>query len=92
MGSQAALEFLTGYLIEYSLSIDNIFVFVLIFSYFRIPDKYQHRVLFWGIIGALVMRGAMIAAGASLIEPVPLDHVRLRRVPGLYRHQDGDAR
>lgn len=67
MGSQAALEFITGYLIEYSLSIDNIFVILLIFSYFRIPDKYQHRVLFWGILGALVMRGAMIAAGAFLI-------------------------
>ena len=66
-GRQAALEFVTGYLIEYSLSIDNIFVIVLIFSYFRIPEKYQHRVLFWGIIGALVMRGAMIAAGAFLI-------------------------
>ena len=67
MGSQAALEFVTGYLIEYSLSIDNIFVILLIFSYFRIPDKYQHRVLFWGILGALVMRGGMIAAGAFLI-------------------------
>ncbi len=67
MGKQAALEFVTGYLIEYSLSIDNIFVIVLIFSYFRIPDKYQHRVLFWGIIGAFLMRGAMIAAGAILI-------------------------
>jgi tellurite resistance protein TerC len=67
-GTQPALEFVTGYLIEYSLSIDNIFVIVLIFSYFRIPDKYQHRVLFWGIIGALVMRGGMIAAGAYLIE------------------------
>jgi len=67
-GTQPALEFVTGYLIEYSLSIDNIFVIVLIFSYFRIPDKYQHRVLFWGIIGALLMRGAMIAAGAYLIE------------------------
>ncbi len=68
MGTKPALEFLTGYLIEYSLSIDNIFVILLIFSYFRIPDKYQHRVLFWGILGALVMRGAMIAAGAYLIE------------------------
>jgi len=66
-GRQSALEFVTGYVIEYSLSVDNIFVIVLIFSYFRIPDKYQHRVLFWGIIGALVMRGAMIAAGALLI-------------------------
>lgn len=67
-GPQPALEFATGYLIEYSLSIDNIFVIVLIFSYFRIPEKYQHRVLFWGIIGALIMRGSMIAAGAFLIE------------------------
>jgi tellurite resistance protein TerC len=68
MGRQSALEFVTGYLIEYSLSIDNIFVIILIFSYFRIPDKYQHRVLFWGIIGALLMRGGMIAAGSFLIQ------------------------
>jgi tellurite resistance protein TerC len=68
MGRQQALEFVTGYLIEYSLSVDNIFVIVLIFSYFRIPDKYQHRVLFWGIIGAFLMRGGMIAAGAFLIQ------------------------
>ena len=67
-GKQPALEFVTGYLIEYSLSVDNIFVIVLIFSYFWIPEKYQHRVLFWGIIGALLMRGAMIGAGAILIQ------------------------
>src|SRR5262247_251076 len=67
-GSQPALEFLTGYLIEKSLSVDNIFVFVLIFSSFRVPARYQHRVLFWGILGALLMRGAMIAAGAYLIQ------------------------
>lgn len=67
LGAQAGLEFLTGYLIEKALSVDNIFVFVLVFSYFRVPPKYQHRVLFWGILGALVMRGAMIAAGAALI-------------------------
>ena len=66
-GREAGLEFLTGYLIEKALSVDNIFVFVLIFSYFRVPARYQHRVLFWGILGALVMRGAMIAAGAVLI-------------------------
>jgi tellurite resistance protein TerC len=66
--SEAALLFLTGYIIEKSLSIDNIFVFVLIFTYFAVPREYQHRVLFWGILGALVMRGAMIAAGAALIE------------------------
>jgi tellurite resistance protein TerC len=67
-GRQDALEFITGYLIELALSVDNIFVFVLIFSYFKVPPKYQHRVLFWGILGALVMRGTMIAAGAYLIE------------------------
>jgi tellurite resistance protein TerC len=68
MGSQAGLEFLTGYLIEKALSVDNIFVFVLIFAYFQVPPKYQHRVLFWGIIGALLMRGGMIFAGAYLIK------------------------
>lgn len=65
-GHLAGVEFITGYLVEYSLSIDNIFVIVLIFSYFDIKEEYQHRVLFWGILGALVMRGAMIAAGAAL--------------------------
>jgi tellurite resistance protein TerC len=66
-GRQAALQFFTGYLIEKSLSLDNIFVIALIFTYFRVPLMYQHRVLFWGILGALVMRGLMIAAGAALI-------------------------
>ncbi|HEY6071968.1 MAG TPA: TerC family protein [Anaerolineales bacterium] len=64
----AALAFFTGYLIEKSLSVDNIFVFVLIFSYFSVPPKYQHRVLFWGILGALVMRAALILLGAALIK------------------------
>ena len=67
MGEESGLEFLTGYLIEYALSVDNIFVFVLIFSYFSVPEKYQHRVLFWGIIGALVLRGVMIVAGSVLV-------------------------
>ncbi|MGE3181419.1 MAG: TerC family protein [Phycisphaerae bacterium] len=67
-GKEAALEFFTGYLIEKSLSIDNIFVIALIFSYFRVPPAQQHRVLYWGILGALVMRGIMILAGAVLIE------------------------
>jgi len=62
-----AFEFLTAYLIEYSLSVDNIFVFILIFTYFAVPDKYQHKILFWGIIGALVMRGIFIFAGIALI-------------------------
>jgi tellurite resistance protein TerC len=67
-GPEAGLNFLTGYLIEYSLSVDNIFIFVLLFSYFRVPAQYQHRVLFWGILGALIMRGVMILLGAALIE------------------------
>jgi tellurite resistance protein TerC len=66
--SEAALAFLTGYLIEKSLSVDNIFVFILIFSFFRVPAAYQHRVLFWGILGALIMRGTLIAVGAALLE------------------------
>ncbi len=67
-GKQKAIEFLTGYLIEYSLSVDNLFVFLTLFTYFHVPKIYQHRVLFWGIIGALLMRGAMIGAGAVLIQ------------------------
>src|SRR5215471_454014 len=67
-GPQPALEFLTGYLIEKSLSVDNIFVFVLIFSYFKVPARYQHTVLFWGILGALVMRAIFIFAGIALLE------------------------
>jgi len=66
-GSQKALEFLTGYLIEKSLSVDNVFVFALIFSYFAVPARVQHKVLFWGILGALAMRAVMIAVGAALI-------------------------
>ena len=67
-GSQAGLEFLAGYLIEKSLSVDNLFVFVLIFSYFGVPAAYRHTVLFWGILGALVMRLGFILAGVALLE------------------------
>jgi tellurite resistance protein TerC len=67
-GVQPGLEFFTGYLIEYSLSVDNIFVFLLIFSYFAVPDEYRHRVLFWGILGAIVMRLGFILAGAALLQ------------------------
>ena len=66
-GPHHALDFLTGYLIEYSLSMDNIFVFVLIFTHFRVPPRAQHRVLVWGIIGALIMRGTMILFGIALV-------------------------
>jgi tellurite resistance protein TerC len=67
-GPEPALQFFTGYLIEKSLSVDNIFVFVLLFTYFAVPAAYQHRVLFWGILGALLMRGLMIALGVVLLE------------------------
>jgi tellurite resistance protein TerC len=67
-GQQLALEFFTGYLVEKALSIDNIFVFIMIFTYFQIPTKYQHKVLFWGIIGALIMRVIFIFAGIALLE------------------------
>lgn len=67
-GGEDGLDFLTGYVIEYSLSVDNIFVFALIFSYFRVPPRSQHRVLVWGILGALVMRGVMIWLGVTLVE------------------------
>jgi len=67
LGHSAALEFVTGYVLELSLSVDNLFVFLLIFNYFAVPEQYQHRVLFWGILGALIMRGIFIAAGVGLI-------------------------
>ncbi len=67
-GKTMALEFLTGYLVEKSLSVDNIFVFLTLFSYFRIPKQFQHKVLFWGVLGALVMRAGFIFAGVELIE------------------------
>jgi tellurite resistance protein TerC len=66
-GPDSALEFFTGYLVEYSLSVDNIFVFVLIFTHFRVAGKAQHRVLVWGILGALLMRGIMIWLGVALV-------------------------
>lgn len=67
-GKQKAMEFLAGYLIEKSLSVDNLFVFIVIFSYFKVEGKYQHKILYWGIIGALVMRAVFILAGVSLIQ------------------------
>jgi tellurite resistance protein TerC len=68
LGTDSGTKFITGYIIELSLSVDNLFVFLLIFSYFKVPAKYQHRVLFWGVLGALVMRAIMIFIGAALIE------------------------
>jgi len=66
-GRLAAVKFFTGYIIEVSLSADNVFVIAMIFEHLRVPAKYQHRVLFWGILGALVMRGTMIGLGAQLV-------------------------
>lgn len=66
-GTEKGLEFVTGYIIEWSLSVDNLFVFLVIFSYFAVPQAYQHRVLFWGIMGAVIMRGIFIAAGVGLL-------------------------
>jgi TerC family integral membrane protein len=68
LGANPALEFLTGYLLEYSLSVDNIFVFLMIFTYFRVPYQHQHKVLFWGILGALLMRALFILTGVTLIQ------------------------
>jgi tellurite resistance protein TerC len=68
LGGKAALEFLTGYLVEWSLSMDNVFVFAVIFGYFRVPLKYQYRVLFWGILGAVLMRLTFVLLGAELVE------------------------
>jgi tellurite resistance protein TerC len=67
MGPQAGLEYYTGFMVEWSLSLDNVFAISMIFGYFAVPRKYQHRVLFWGILGVIVMRGAMIAMGAALV-------------------------
>lgn len=68
LGTIKGFEFLTGYIIELSLSVDNLFIFLLIFSYFKVPAKYQHRVLFWGVLGALIMRVTIILIGTALIE------------------------
>jgi tellurite resistance protein TerC len=67
MGHEAGVEWLTGYLVEKALSVDNLFVFLLIFTYFKVPAEYQHRILFWGVLGALVLRGIFIVAGAALL-------------------------
>jgi tellurite resistance protein TerC len=67
LGTEKALQFLAGYVIEKSLSVDNLFVFLVIFSYFKVPRLYQHKVLFWGVLGALIMRATLIAVGATLI-------------------------
>jgi tellurite resistance protein TerC len=87
-GPEPALDFLTGYLIEKSLSVDNIFVFLLIFSAFRVPSQYQHTVLFWGIVGALLMRALFIAIGITLLQTFHCG-IHLRRLFTPDRRQNG---
>ena len=67
MGSEAGMQWLTGYLVEKALSVDNLFVFLLIFNYFKVPAEYQHRILFWGVLGALILRGVFILLGGALL-------------------------
>ena len=83
---------MTGYLLEWSLSVDNIFVIALIFAYLKIPTLYQYRVLFWGIVGAIVLRGLMIAAGTALLRSLRLDVLRLRRDPAALGAADAARR
>jgi tellurite resistance protein TerC len=90
-GPERALEFTTGYLIEEALSVDNMFVFLIIFTYFKVAPALQHRVLFWGILGALVMRAIFILAGRGPDREVPLDHLPLWRLPAVHRRAAGEG-
>jgi tellurite resistance protein TerC len=82
-------QYFAGYLIEKSLAVDNVFVWAIIFTYFAVPREYQHRVLFLGVLGALVFRGAFIAGGSVLIDELQLGALPFRRVPALHRLPDG---
>ena len=93
LGAQSGEEYLTGFLVEKTLAMDNVFVISLIFTYFAVPLKYQHRVLFWGILGVIVLRAIMIGAGATLVAAISLAALCVRGVPDCDRHQDaGDGR
>ena len=87
-GRAGGLEFYTGYVIEQSLAMDNIFVIATIFGYFAVPRQYQHRVLFWGIIGAIVMRAIMIGFGAALVTQFNWILVFVWCIPRVHRHKD----
>ena len=89
MGQQKALEFLTGYLIEQSLSVDNLFVFIMIFTVFGVRGELQARVLKWGIIGAVMLRLSFIFAGTALLKEFSVAFLLLWRITGLYRLEDG---
>lgn len=83
-GTNKAMEYFTGFLVEKSLSMDNIFVMSIIFTSIGVPRIYQHRVLFWGILGAIVMRALLIGVGEALIKKLPLGFIRLFGISGLY--------
>ncbi|MCR6641505.1 MAG: hypothetical protein NVV82_21565 [Sporocytophaga sp.] len=87
-GKTAAFEFLTGYLIEESLSVDNLFVFMLIFNYFRVPAEYQRKVLFWGIIGALVLRALFYSCRRFFNQSFPLDSFHSGCFLDIYRNKN----
>ena len=89
-GPERGTEFITGYLIEWTLSVDNLFVFLIIFTYFAVPNEYRYNVLFWGILAAIILRGTFILVGAALLSYVPLDDLRLWRLSHLYRHSHLD--
>jgi hypothetical protein len=86
------MEFLTGYLVEEALSVDNLFVFLMIFSYFRVPSEYQHKVLFWGIMGALLHACSLHPCRHRADPEVPLGHLYFRSLSDHYRDQDGEER
>ena len=92
LGTTAGVEFTTAWLLEKSLSVDNLFVFALIFGYFKVPREYQHRVLFFGVVGALIFRGIFLAAGVAIVTQVHRRAVRLRRDPALQRLQAHEGR
>lgn len=87
-GEQSAMEYVTGFVVEKSLAMDNIFIIAMIFSYFAIPRQYQHRVLLWGILGVIVLRGIMIAAWRRNCRKLPLGALSLCGLPRLHGPQD----
>ena len=88
LGAESGMNYLTGFVVEKTLALDNVFVIALIFSFFAVPRQYQHRVLFWGILGVIVLRAIMIGLGATLVVAVLLGALHLRRLPHPHRHQD----
>ena len=92
LGEDAGMAYLTGFFVEKSLALDNVFVIAMILGYFAIPRRYHHVVLFWGILGVIVLRAVMIAMGAALVTEFQWILYNFRRVPGRHRHQDAPGR